>query len=1619
MDQTAPPRRRRQDLPQSTRPPTNPATQIARDKRLARNQAQGEVAGNVASPYAAGSAVRQSGPSSGKIKTAKGSIEIIRAKRGDAAGTQDDAAAGADEDLSRHFTVSNVGAGGTLFLKPSRLPPQAYTTAPATPPRTADAKSSSTIWPSGRASDLSYTGWNSRTRGSAYDTSIPVPPLSLANIQGKRRPRSHSFSTVSERDRMRTPTLDSINTQDFQLIVNDQDSTRQRPKSSIDLGDGYLNLRIPHYRLGTPQFSERGTAYLHNSVYTTTTADERSSTWSRAQYDKLQLFPAPPGRAQQTWLNSRQSSPYRNTPRAGSATPTRAAPPTPPTSTSPRTQISPTVYNSIELNANDPSIIRFSPQTGRIVAATPARLIAQLTSPRFLDYALLSDFLLTYRGFLTGNELLELLFARLKWAIADGSDSGRIVRVRTFVALRHWMLNYFLDDFIPDFALRNRFCDLVNQTCHTLQRRPDQVGDLGILGELKKCWRRTCVKYWPTAEPTPGTEDLDIEPGVELESNEIQQPAASLPLALRQDRVGDSHQVAMVSEAAQRTAQKRPFYHRGPDSRVEFLLPRSRTTSVPTIPNTPMSEVSLQVLSCSVPFFKHIKPAIGTKLVGPRPVGSNRNPPIALQQARPAHKHHRNSSFSDALRDERAPGPSVTFNTTELDDTDDTAILAGLVRGLTLQPCPAKLDVVVPSTPVVHFVNKDLIPLRSHEMDDLTAQRSGVSRVVGDVRRALSSRKGPGESPALSHRSGSSSSSRGSMHLRTQSNQERVVPTSAPATSSESRFDALGALVEESYTQALQASQVEREDPNAEGPSPGYTEAAPGAVESAVDRKMSTVTTSSQSIMIVDATGAPEAPRIRRGALPSVSSWSTAMTPAPLLPRPGTNANEMDAYDYFTPSHASKHFNNPSSSGDHRRSSLDGLSDGIHIWPEGLQPSRSAPDMPDRARKSSGVHSPTSVMSPGPNQLRRRPGGDLKAAEHVHELETETRGYSGDTFSTVSRSQPHSGVMSRELSGTHFSGMNHTSQLAGLRSPGKVRDSYSLLEGGPRSPPFMRPSMEADARGFAAKEAVTPGGGIEDALKKLEGTYATPRMSKRASTTVLDDWQRQSRVQESRRSQERDDLQILSPRTDRQGASIYHLSGTDAYSDGAVSQLSDELSTAPVLPRASKITRFPIQDASPPRAVAFVQTDNIPAESELYKVVSQSSAGAKSGTPQGSFLLDDDESLSEVSTELDEDEEENLAVRSFFFDDTGDAEEDPLPLTNFHSLPTPPDTADAPGASDWREIQTRDHVRQLKPAASAPKVMQNSTLKPHQPPRRPPAIQIPPAEVKPKPAHLPFILAFDSQVLATQLTLLEKLFLDELSWQSLLTSSWNASPAKPSNWVTYLQSPEGATANGIDLVTARFNLVSQWVVSEVLLTEDVRERARAVAKFIRIADACRTLRNYATVYQIVPSLLGSAISRLSKTWTLVSTAEKNILRNLETLCNPSRNFTALRAEMESPVTPTPSSSASGCIPLLALYTHDLTFNAQKPAYISAEPVSPMSPAADRPTRPAAEDMKEKLVNFDRYQTAAGITKGLLGLLERAGSYDIRPDWECLSRCFWLGALSEGEVNKMGRESSDE
>ncbi|KAG0040167.1 hypothetical protein BGZ82_004826 [Podila clonocystis] len=86
------------------------------------------------------------------------------------------------------------------------------------------------------------------------------------------------------------------------------------------------------------------------------------------------------------------------------------------------------------------------PENRVIMAATVEKLIERLTSD--IDYTFLTDFFLVYRMFITPFCLLKLLVARFQWALANDSSQKHIVRIRTFVTLRHWILSFYEYDFV-------------------------------------------------------------------------------------------------------------------------------------------------------------------------------------------------------------------------------------------------------------------------------------------------------------------------------------------------------------------------------------------------------------------------------------------------------------------------------------------------------------------------------------------------------------------------------------------------------------------------------------------------------------------------------------------------------------------------------------------------------------------------------------------------------------------------------------------------------------------------------------------------------------------------------------------------------------------------------------------------------------------------------------------------------------------------------------------------------------------------------------------------------------------------------------------------------------------
>jgi len=327
------------------------------------------------------------------------------------------------------------------------------------------------------------------------------------------------------------------------------------------------------------------------------------------------------------------------------------------------------------------------------------------------------------------------------------------------------------------------------------------------------------------------------------------------------------------------------------------------------------------------------------------------------------------------------------------------------------------------------------------------------------------------------------------------------------------------------------------------------------------------------------------------------------------------------------------------------------------------------------------------------------------------------------------------------------------------------------------------------------------------------------------------------------------------------------------------------------------------------------------------------------------------------------------------------------PMTLVQALQLSPNTANIP------QVRERQLEQEKRPMPPTPEITPTATTamggfgergaSPIDPLR---SHRIPEASRKTS-VHLPFTLAFDSQILAQQFTLIEKDALNEIDWKDLIEMRWKDASTDSRSWVEFLRTSE---PHGVEVVIARFNLMVKWAVSEVVLTQDLRERVQCLIKYIHIAAHCRKYRNFATMTQLTVALTSKDISRLTKTWAYVPQTDRQTLKELETLVTPTHNFHNLRAEMEG------SGADQGCIPFVGIYTHDLLVNSERPSQIASTPTT------------------EPLVNFERCRTNATIVKNLLRLLEASQLYRFLPIEGITERCLWMAALSDEEIARYGK-----
>ncbi|KAF2012164.1 ras GEF [Aaosphaeria arxii CBS 175.79] len=1636
----------------------------------------------------------------------------------------------------RSFTVANVN-NGIIYLRPivragnqrSHPLPDPFVFPPQTPPDSATLDSNALSSPN---NDYDQSIYGSRatpqterpppvtTHQAKTDDDLTQLPLAYFNTSSPPRPtphvRSRSLSTADDH------TINSHSTEPgtFRIVI--EKPNHSRPKTADTGTFPLLEVPIPHYRLGTPRFSTQGTAILRSSVYTRASATEdfRSSflNTQRARHSLLSsrhrsdvYSPVPPNfrtTLDRIALMDRQASSMPSSARVS------------------KIPIGPQLYDAITVNPDDQTVVKFSP-TGDILGATPSRLVAHITSPSFLDYELLSDFFLTFRSFLSSRDLVAYLISRLRWAVDRQDDFGRIVRVRTFVALRHWILNYFVDDFVPNYSLRVYFCDLVNALYTDLKARSDGGGgDIKIVGELKKCWRRTCALYWD-AEDGIGKDlaDDDLlpggQPGSQISQDEIMQhlPVPSTPP--RQAGSSTKSDTAPSNPSDQFASKHMDWAQRSrhtPQNSQSSPYVPSQEYEGNQAPLSPASEHSMQVVSCSIPVrglgLNKAEPANELPLY-PHPVphpaparfaASPQQVTSAKKSNRPAHAHKRSGSFSDALRDHRAP-LSIPKNA-----APDAAISAvsnmpgTLVRGGIFQP----------SSPYIDVKNGGLRHTRSHldlepidtssgdfHMRPGHATNPGMKKLIGSVRRALSSRQYSPSSPHLPHSpyQHHASSSRSSNPATVSIVSGGVHKRRATRPRPQVRVDVLASKVGESFKEAVQ-EQLRNEQQRQSTVQPELSafefEFEPGTTSPPGDGKAreqdpriySNITSGSKSIVIMDDTGAPPLP-VMSGALPAPVDAESVQTVIEqkneTVDEPPTeedsDAPTVDLSE--RPSSAALPERNASldwrqtarssiqrSFSTKRRSASEGREHMHSFRRRGSKKgSMSRPaSLRRHASHNSGLgrkHSPSiatfQTMSSdndpffldrhpheqdaaGPaRQLRRRPGGDLRAVDNVQDLEQQIqRPHSTGSISN----QTHSIANSVVLRSDRYDPQNERDDHNEDSQPPEPPKKAISLVATHSSQPNLRPSFEAEVAKLAAlPDDTDDDGGIESALMKLEGRYekkspslpspASPafyepaKSSASSHTSSVPSDQHSSHTETHAKSDDTLHRPLAPPESEVQD--MYRLSGEnfnkrlpnvqssieseDSYSsvpllDRGISGITDAQASDAMHSMASSAKPAPLNVNSPPSLADGDATPRLGSpnssveyitETESMKRIPRNGTRPQSSIARESFLLDDDEDLSDMdeagSGGRPHSDDTSHGVRSFFDDEPAtidEEQEDGLPTHPMRHPPTPPLTAnrlkDSPPPVDTTIFDRGLPTPGLTPTSRLNNQSFGQHLNHPSSPPMEPAVEL--QELKSTdtanpPAHLPFIMAYDSEVLAQQFTIVEKDALDEIDWKELIELRWKQSSPQIRDWVQYLRTQE---ARGVDVVIARFNLVVKWAVSECLLTENIEERARCIVKYIHIASHARRLRNYATMYQITIALLSADVSRLKRTWSMIPAAEMQTMRELEALVQPLKNFHNLRNEMET------SCVENGCIPFIGIYTRDLIYNAQKPPFLDAPPVD-----------------GERLVNFERHHTAAMIVKSLLRLLEASSKYTFQPEPNIISKCLWLAALGDEELTALSRK----
>jgi len=92
----------------------------------------------------------------------------------------------------------------------------------------------------------------------------------------------------------------------------------------------------------------------------------------------------------------------------------------------------------------------------------------------------------------------------------------------------------------------------------------------------------------------------------------------------------------------------------------------------------------------------------------------------------------------------------------------------------------------------------------------------------------------------------------------------------------------------------------------------------------------------------------------------------------------------------------------------------------------------------------------------------------------------------------------------------------------------------------------------------------------------------------------------------------------------------------------------------------------------------------------------------------------------------------------------------------------------------------------------------------------------------------------------------------------------------PDECIAYVESQEGPRVLNLRAFCSTHDKLNAWVTRSILETDTLLRRVEIVEFWIKVAEKCRYLNNFASLSAITMALTSMAISRLSVTWSQVN-----------------------------------------------------------------------------------------------------------------------------------------------------